>query len=64
MKITLNNARVIEIPDSPPTPQVIFHEGTTYSLQTDNNYMPVAHFKTKGRILVNSNGSIVFGGKE
>ena len=64
MKVTLNNARVINIPDQPPTPQVIFHDGITYTLSFDNNYTPVAHYKTKGSILVNAHGSPVIGGKE
>lgn len=66
MRIILNGTRVVEVPDQSPTPRVYFdgEQNVTYVLATDNNYIPVPHFKSKSQTLVNANGSIVFEGKK
>lgn len=64
MRITLNGTRIVEIPDQSPTPRVYCDQeaNITYVLATDNNYIPVPHYKSKSQTLVNANGSIVFNG--
>ena len=63
MRVTLNNTRVIEIPDQSPTPRAIQDGDVLYILRTDNDYMAVPWYKTSG-ILINANGSIVLNRSE
>jgi len=62
MIVTLDGTRTVEIPDKSPTPRAIYDKdrNIVYVLATDNNYIPVAHYKTVSGTLVNANGSVVF----
>ena len=66
MRITLNGTKIVNLPDIEPTPRAYFDQESNimYVLATDNDYIPVPHFKSKSQTLVNANGSIVFEGKK
>jgi hypothetical protein len=65
MKITLDGARVVEIPDESPTPKAVYDSdrNTLYVLDRDWDYTSIPYFRLKSGALVNTNGSVVFDGK-